>query len=269
MIHLNGKTAVIYGVSNSISGTVATTLAKAGALVYLTARRLECAEIVAEQIVASGGLAEAQQVDALNENAVNCHLQQVTDKTGSLDISFNLINLNDIQGTPLIDMSVNDFLIPVQRAMQTHFTTATAAGRIMCQQGSGIILSLTATPGSIGYPLVGGFGPACSAIETFSKNLASELGTMGVRVVNIRSAGSPDSRPFRQIVERDADVAERFFSEIARNTMLKKLPMMQDVANVATFLCSDLASMITGTTIDITAGTTGALNHSTHDIPFT
>jgi len=72
----------------------------------------------------------------------------------------------------------------------------------MAKQKSGVILSLTATPGGIGYPMVGGFGPACCAIEAFSRNLASELGPHGVRVVNLRSAGSHDSRPFREALEK-------------------------------------------------------------------
>ncbi len=51
----------------------------------------------------------------------------------------------------------DDFIRPVRRAMQTQFITATAAGRIMSEQRSGVILSLTATPGGIGYPNVGEF----------------------------------------------------------------------------------------------------------------
>ncbi|MCF7220734.1 SDR family oxidoreductase [Marilutibacter chinensis] len=72
-----------------------------------------------------------------------------------------------------------------------------------------MILSLTATPGGIGYPNVGGFGPACCAIESFSCDLASELGPHGVRVTNIRYAGSPDSRVFREAVEQSGERADR------------------------------------------------------------
>lgn len=87
-------------------------------------------------------------------------------------------------------------------AMETQFITATAAARVMVKQRSGVILSLTATPGGIGYANVGGFGPACCAIEGLSRDLGAELGLYGVRVVNIRSAGSPDSRVFKEALER-------------------------------------------------------------------
>jgi NAD(P)-dependent dehydrogenase (short-subunit alcohol dehydrogenase family) len=152
--------------------------------------------------------------------------------------------------------------------MQTQFLTATAAGRIMVTQRSGVILSLTATPGAIGYPLVGGFGPTCCAIEGFSRDLASELGRYGVRVVNIRSAGSPDSRPFLEALAHSSEEAQEFIHKLEGDTMLKQLPMMVDIANVAVFLASPMAGKITGVTVDVTSGTTNGLNYKTPSIPF-
>jgi 3-oxoacyl-[acyl-carrier protein] reductase len=163
---------------------------------------------------------------------------------------------------------VADFVRPVEIAMRTQFLTATAAARIMSRQGSGVILTLTATPGGIGYPLVGGFGPACCAIESLSKNLAAEVGPRGVRVVNIRSAGSPDSRPFREAIERGGEDVQAFIGKLKADTMLKELPLMKDIANAAIFLASDLAGRITGVTLDITAGTTSALNYQVTPIAF-
>jgi 3-oxoacyl-[acyl-carrier protein] reductase len=265
---LSEKTAVLYGVSESLAGAVARSLAESGAKVFLTARRLENARKVADEIRAAGGQAEADEVDALDEPAVNHHADRVAKMAGTLDISFNLINLGDRQGMPLIDMSADDFVRPVRTAMLTHFITATAAGRIMSRQRSGVVLSPTATPGGIGYPMVGGFGPACCAIEAFSRNLAAELGPHGVRVVNIRSAGSPDSRPFREAAALGGAEVTEFFARTKSDTMLKELPLMKDIANAAVFLASDLAGKITGVTLDVTAGTTSALNYKVPTIAF-
>ncbi|MNY36880.1 2,3-dihydro-2,3-dihydroxybenzoate dehydrogenase [compost metagenome] len=115
---------------------------------------------------------------------------------------------------------------------------------------------------------MGGFGPACCAVESFSRNLAAELGPYGVRAVNIRSAGSPDSRPFKEALESPTEEVKDFFEKLAGDTMLKQLPMMEDIANTAVFLASDLAGKITGVTIDVTAGTTAALNYKVTEIPF-
>jgi enoyl-[acyl-carrier-protein] reductase (NADH) len=138
----------------------------------------------------------------------------------------------------------------------------------MMKQGSGVILSLTATPGGIGYANTGGFGPACCAVEGFARNLASELGAYGVRVVNIRSGGSPDSRIFREAIDAGGDEVKEFIEKMANDTMLKRMPPMQDIANTAVFLASQMAASITGVTIDVTAGTTSALNYKVTNIAF-
>src|SRR5687768_15468338 len=97
---LDGKAAVIYGVGDSLGGAVARAFAAAGAKVFATARRRQKAETVVREIVAAGGIAEADEVDALDESAVNGHAARVLDKAGTLDISFNLINIQDKQDTP-------------------------------------------------------------------------------------------------------------------------------------------------------------------------
>ncbi|MDF3059840.1 MAG: short-chain dehydrogenase/reductase [Rariglobus sp.] len=267
-MNLHNKNAVIYGVGESLGGAVARALAHAGATVFLTARDLKKAQAIANAITASGGRAEAAEVDALDEDAVNRHAARVAEKAGSLDVSFNLINMRDVQDIPLTEMTCADFLQPVTIAMRTQFLTATAAGRIMSRQGSGVILTLTATPGGIGYAKVGGFGPACCAIEGFSRNLAAELGPGGVRVVNIRSAGSPDSRPFKEALTQGGETAAAFIEKLKDDTMLKELPLMEDIAHTAVFLASSMARAITGVTVDVTAGTTGALNYKMPSIAF-
>ena len=173
-----------------------------------------------------------------------------------------------MQNFPLTEMQLSDFLQPIHISTQTNFITSTAAGRIMSKQGSGVILSLTATPGGIGYPNTGGFGVACCAIESLSRNLAAELGVYGVRVVNIRSGGSPDSKVFKDAIEFGGEQVPEFLKKLRDDTMLKKLPLMKDIANTAVFLASNMAATITGCTIDVTAGTTGAINYDVTQIAF-
>lgn len=265
---LQNKNAVIYGAGGSLGRTIAKAFAAAGARVFLTGHHIASVQKVADEIIATGGKAEADEVDALDEDAVNQHIEQMIAKAGSVDITYNAIDVKATQDILLTDMRLADFLRPITIAMKTHFITGTAAGRVMAKQGSGVILSLTATPGGIGYPKVGGFGPACCAMESFSRDLASELGINGVRVINMRSAGSPDSTPFAQAMASDEQGFTEFMKKMADDTMLKTMPMMQDIANVAVFLASDMAAKITGVTIDITCGTTAGLNYKMASIPF-
>ena len=80
-----------------------------------------------------------------------------------------------------------------------------------------------------------------------------------MRVVNIRSAGSPDSRPFRQAAAQGGPEVREFFGAQKRHHA-EGNALDEDIANAAVFLASDLAGKITAT-LDVTAGTTAALNY--------
>jgi len=258
---LENKNAIVYGAGGSMGGAVALALAGAGARVFLTGRNLSSVQKTADEILGSGGSVEVAQVDAFDEKAINNHMDSVVQSAGKVDISFNAVGVDVLQNIPLIDIPMDDFIRPITLAMQTRFLTAKAAARVMMKQGSGIILSLTATPGGIGYPFTGGFAPACCAIESFSRNLASELGIYGIRVVNIRSGGSPDSRVFKEAIAGNPAGMEPILRKMEEDTMLKKLPLMADIANAAVFLSSDMSARITGVTLDVTCGTTAGLNY--------
>ncbi|ULQ53624.1 SDR family NAD(P)-dependent oxidoreductase [Flavihumibacter fluvii] len=258
---LHNKNAVIYGAGGSLGGAVAKALALAGARVFLTGRHLRSVQKVADDILAAGGNAEADVVDGFDEKAIHNHLEKVIQKGGRVDISFNAVGVDVIQNIPLVEMSMDDFVRPITLTMQTRFLTAKAAGRVMMEQRAGVIVSLTATPGGIGYPYTGGFAAACCALESFSTNLAAELGIYGIRVVNIRSGGSPDSAVFKSAIDGDPEKMGIILGKMQADTMLKKLPLMADIANTAVFLASDLAAAITGVTVDVTSGTTAGLNY--------
>ena len=215
---LQNKNAIIYGAGGSMGGAVAKALAANGAKVFLTGRNLGSVQKVADEIVASGGRAEGAVVDALDAKTINQYLETVKHKAGTVDISFSAIDYQVVQNMPLVDMNEDDFVRPVTIAMRVHFVTATAAAKVMMKQHSGVILSLTATPGGIGYPYTGGFAPACCAIESFSRNLASEVGVYGIRVVNVRSGGSPDSRVFKDAIDSNPEVMSSDSSQHGRRT---------------------------------------------------
>ena len=258
---LQNKNAIVYGAGGSLGGAVAKALAGSGARLFLTGRNICSVQKIADEIIASGGSAETDLVDAFDENAIGDHMEKVVQRSGKVDISFNAVGIEVVQNIPLVDIPVNDFVQPITSTMRTQFLTATAAARVMMKQGSGIILSLTATPGGIGYPYTGGFAAACCALESFSRNLASELGPYGVRVINMRSGGSPDSRIFKQAIENYPEEMKSVLHKMEEDTMLKKLPLMADIANLAVFLSSDMAAKITGVTVDVTCGTTAGLNY--------
>lgn len=145
---LRNRNAVIYGGGGSLGSTITRAIAKEGANVFLAGRHLSSVKEVADEIVDSGGRADTSLVDATNESEVNAFVDSMIRKGGTLDLSFCAVDYQVVQNTPLVRLRVEDFVRPVSIAMRSHFLTATAAGKIMMKQRSGVILSLTATPGA-------------------------------------------------------------------------------------------------------------------------
>jgi 3-oxoacyl-[acyl-carrier protein] reductase len=264
---LENKNAVIYGAGGSIGSAVARAFAGAGATLFLAGRTLATVEAVASGIVQAGGAAEAAAVDALDERAVEQHAIAIAEKAGRIDISFNAISLQDVQGIPLVDLALADFTRPILSGAATHFLTARAAARYMVKQGSGVILTLSSVSARLAGPLNGGFGVACAAIESLTRNLAGELGPHGIRVVCLRPHGLPETWPdeFRTHTHDPADdwgkarsgaskTPEIYQTLLASRTLLRRLPTLDEVANVATMMASDYTSAMTGVIANITCG---------------
>jgi 3-oxoacyl-[acyl-carrier protein] reductase len=244
---LENRNAVIYGGGGSIGGAVARAFAREGAMVFLAGRTLATLDEVAEEIRSAGGVAETQQVDALDEKAVDEHADAVAENAGGIDISFNLISHGDVHGTPLAEMSLADFERPIVTAVRTTFLTSRAAARHMIRQGSGVILAF----GGSGDPLrdyyIGGTQVAFEAIESMRRQLSAELGRYGVRVVTLRAGGVPESIP-------EFDGRERIVEGIEKETMLGRAATLEDVGNVAAFVASDRARTMTAATANISCG---------------
>lgn len=150
-------------------------------------------DATAERVRSAGGQAEVTVVDALDERAVDAHADAVADQFGGLDISMNVIQHGDVQGKPLVEMSLAEYERVVITANRTNFLTARAAGRHMIRRGSGVILLF----GGYGPPTpnLGGLQVAFAAMDTLGRVLAAELGPYGVRVITLQSGGIPESLP--------------------------------------------------------------------------
>jgi NAD(P)-dependent dehydrogenase (short-subunit alcohol dehydrogenase family) len=255
---LKNKNAVIYGAGGAIGGAVARTFAREGAKVFLVGHTHAPLEAVAKDIADAGGVAEFAQLDAFDGQAIENYLSDVVKKAGRLDISFNAIGLGDAQGAPLVEMTQSHFALPIVNAMMTHFLTATAAARHMTKQKSGVILAITANVARMPVPNVGGFGVACAAIEGFCRQLAAEISPQGIRVVCMRSSGSPDAPGVREAFKYRAKEQGVTLEEAIRLGAIdipsRRLPLLAEVASTAVFLASDNASAITGAVVNLTGG---------------
>ena len=256
---LQDKVAVIYGAGGAIGGAVARAFADEGANVFLTGRLQSSLEAVVEEIVSAGGLAEAAEVDALDEQAVQQHLQSVIDRAGRVDISFNAIGMSDtgILGVPLTEIGAEQFSRPITTYATSYFLTARLAARCMIPNGSGVLMTVSALPARTGTPLNGGYGPAQAAKEALTRDLSLELAPHGIRVVTLRPHGIPETSTMREVFDakpRTGMTWEQFQGYLAGTTHPRRVMALQEVANMAVLMASDGASGLTGTTVNLTMG---------------
>lgn len=257
---LKDKVAVVYGAGGAIGGAVARAFAREGATLCLTGRLRGPVDAVAQDIVSAGGSAEAAEVDALDEQAVDTHLQCVIDQAGRVDISFNAVGIPNarIVGVPLVDLEVEQFALPLSAYTTSYFLTARLAARHMIPQRSGVIMTVTALHARTGIPLVGGYGPAMAAKEALTRDLSAELAPQGIRVVGLRPQGMPETRTIKDAFEPRAKALGMTWDQwqefLASKTHPRRLMTLEEMADMAVFLASDQASGMTGTTVNLTMG---------------
>lgn len=265
---LRNKNAVIYGGGGAIGGAVARVFAREGANVFICGRTQSRLDVVAADIAAMGGVVETAVLDAFDQQAVQAHADAIAAKTGRIDIAFNAVSVVHDQGTMLRDLSLEDFMLPVDGFLRTLFITSKAVARHMGGERPGVILTIS-TPGSkMAAPGVLGHCVACAGTEAFSRVLAAELAPENIRVVCIRSHAIADA-PAAGSYTKDVFATQASYKEaggeqsvaewlpgspMAQGTMLKRLPMLSEVAETAAFLASDRAGAMTAAIANVSCG---------------
>jgi NAD(P)-dependent dehydrogenase (short-subunit alcohol dehydrogenase family) len=261
---LENRNAVIYGGGGAIGGAVARVFAREGARVFIAGRTRAKLDAVARDVAAGGGTIETAQVDVFDQEAVEKHADAVAASAGSIDIALNAVSVPHDQGTLLADLSVEEFMRPIDGFLRALFITSKAVARHMGRERPGVILTLS-EPGS--KLAVGGIlGHAASAAgkEAFARVLAAELAPSNIRVVGIRphavvdapAAGSYTGDLFKPIAAAAGQSVEQLLDGggMAQGTLLKRLPTLAEVAETAAFLASDRAAAMTGTIANLSAG---------------
>ncbi|CDP51909.1 3-oxoacyl-[acyl-carrier protein] reductase [Devosia sp. DBB001] len=253
---LKDKVAVIYGAGGHIGGAVARALARDGAEVFLTGRHRDKVERIAADIAAAGGKAHVAEVDATDKAAIEQHLADLIAQTGQLDISFNAISVfGHLQGTPMVEMTEENFSLPPLTAIKTNFLTTTAAARHMIERRSGVILTMSSTAAGLSgrdrvFHTTGGFAVACTAVEALSRTLAGEVGKHNIRVICLRSDALPETWPLEGRPPEIAEVEKYMNAGTARGL----LPRLSEIADAASFAASSRAAAMTGTILNLTCG---------------
>lgn len=251
------KIAVIFGGGGAIGSAVAHALAREGAEVHLAARTPARLEHVANSIRAAGGSASTFIFDALDEFAQLPTLAHI-------DIVVNATGFMHDQGKRLDALTLSEFRQGFDPFLTAYFNIAKAVAPRMGGEHGGALITVVAPAANMAISGHLGHIVGCAGTEAFTRALAAELGVKNIRVVSVRShavsdavqAGSYVGAIFAAKAQEMGITVEQFLGGAAQSTLTHRLPTLAQVADTITFLASDAASAITGTTVNMTAGAT-------------
>jgi 3-oxoacyl-[acyl-carrier protein] reductase len=233
---LEGKTALVTGASKGIGRAIAQELAGAGATVVVGYRNgKEEAEALAAEV---GG--RAVQADVSNaEEAV-----RLVAEAGDLDVLVNNAGLT--RDGLIARMPDDDWRTVIETNLSSVFYTCRAVSRPMMKKRAGAIVNISSVVGLHGNPGQTNYSASKAGIIGFTKALARELGSRGVRA-NVVAPG--------YVRTQLTDVLpEELQGAMLANTPLGRLGEPEDVAGAVRFLCSDEASFITGEVLLVDGG---------------
>ncbi len=243
MSELAGKRALVTGASRGIGAAIALALADRGADVAITYERsAERAADIVRAIEAKGGRAIAIQADSADASAVKRSVDDAAERLGGLDILVN--NAGIARGGPVAEMSLADIDAILDVNVRSVVLASQAAIPRLSEGGR--IISIGSCLGErVPFPGVTVYSMSKSALLSFTRGLARELGPRGV-TVNLVQPGSTDT---------DMNPADGEQSEMQRAmTALGHYGKPEDIAAAVAFLASPAARQITGTTITVDGG---------------
>jgi 3-oxoacyl-[acyl-carrier protein] reductase len=233
---LEGKNALVTGGSRSIGRSIALELASAGASVTIGYRsgKDEAEEVARE----TGG--RAVQADVADSESA----ARLVEEAGNLDILVN--NAGVTRDGLIARMPDSDWRDVIETNLSAVFYTSRAVARSMMKRRSGAIVNVSSVVGLRGNPGQTNYSASKAGVIGFTKALARELGSRGVRA-NVVAPGYIRSR-------LTDEISEDMRTLMLQNTPLGRLGEPEDVAGAVRFLCSDAAAFITGEVLLVDGG---------------
>ena len=250
-VMLTGRRALVTGAGQGIGEGIALGLASFGADVAVLDINEQTAERTAARVRELGHESTAIRVDVRASASLESALEQASEELGGLDIIVN--NAGTATHKPAIQFDDSEFDEQVALNLKPSFVAARWAAKRWIAAGSGgSIVNVATTEGIRGCPGFAPYSAAKAGMINLTKTLSSELGPYGIRV----NAIAPDYTPTPGLghIDLEGQTPEEMMSGMTRFIPLRRLGTPDDMAGAVIFLCSGLASWVSGQTLVVDGG---------------
>jgi 3-oxoacyl-[acyl-carrier protein] reductase len=243
-IDLKGKRALVTGASRGIGKCIAMQLAEAGADIAFTyGQSVDAAKAVAASLEAKGVRTIMIQADASDFSAAQAAVDEVVKAWGGLDILVN--NAGITRDTLILRMTEEQWDAVIQTNLKSVFNYGKAAAKAMLRTG-GSIINMASIIGITGNAGQTNYAASKAGIIGFSKSLAKELASRNVRV-NVVAPGYI-------MTDMTDKLDEKALKAIEDSIPMKRGGKAEEVADVVTFLASDMSAYVTGAVLQVDGG---------------
>jgi NAD(P)-dependent dehydrogenase (short-subunit alcohol dehydrogenase family) len=243
---LGGKTALVTGGTSGLGLAIAVGLAEAGAAVTVGSRDESKVAAAVELLRGTGPEPAGVVVDVADFGSIEAAISGTAGRSGKLDILVNAAGM--IQRTPSMDVSLEEFERIVRTNYLGLFKCCQSAGRLMRDQGGGVILNIASISAGYGFCDVAAYSSSKAAVVNLTKSLANDWARYSIRVNAIAPGVFPT--PLNRRLIEGTPRGEWFLA----HTPMARFGTAEELAGAAVYLCSPAASYCTGEVLVVDGG---------------